>query len=40
MGQMINLYTVLVGKHKERDHSEDLGIDERILKKYDGRAWT
>jgi len=32
MGQIRNLYMVLVGKSKERDHSEDLGIDARILK--------
>jgi hypothetical protein len=35
---------VLVGKSKETDHSEDLGIDGRILKlilkKQDWRAWT
>ena len=33
------------GSLRERDHVEDLGIDERIislqiLKKYDGRIWT
>jgi hypothetical protein len=33
MGQIRHLYMVLVGKSKERDHSEDLGIDGRILKK-------
>jgi len=44
MGQIRNLYMVLVRKSKERDHSEDLGIDGRILKwilkKWDWRAWT
>jgi len=44
MGQIRNLYVVLVGESKERDHSEDLGIDGRILKyilkKEDWRAWT
>ena len=44
MGQIRNLYMVLVGKSKERDHSEDLGIDGRILKwilkKQNWRAWT
>jgi len=33
MGKLRNLYMVLVGKSKEKDHSEDLGIDGRILKK-------
>jgi len=32
MGQIGNLYMVLVGKSKERNHSEDPGIDGRILK--------
>jgi len=32
MGQIENLCMVLVGKSRERDHSEDLGIDVRILK--------
>jgi len=33
MGKLRNLYMVLVGKSKEGEHSEDLGIDGRILNK-------
>jgi hypothetical protein len=29
---MRNAYKILVGKPGERDHSEDLGVDGRILK--------
>jgi hypothetical protein len=32
MEQTRNEYMILVGKAKERDHSEDPGIDGRILK--------
>jgi hypothetical protein len=28
-GEMRNAYKVLVGKSKEKDHSEDLGLDEK-----------
>jgi hypothetical protein len=31
MERMRNTYKILVGKPKGRDHSEDLGIDGRII---------
>jgi len=31
MGAMRNIYNILVGKPEGRDHSEDLGIDEKII---------
>ena len=45
MREQRNAHRLLVGKHKERDHLEDLGIDgtiilKWILKKYDGRIQT
>jgi hypothetical protein len=38
-------YNVLMGKHEERDHLEDLGTDGMIilkwvLNKWDWRTWT
>jgi hypothetical protein len=45
MGKMRSTYTVLVGTPAGRYHSEDLGVDGRIilhciLAKYDGTLWT
>jgi hypothetical protein len=42
-GREINVYKVLVGNLKERDHFEDLGVGwgillKRTLKKYDAMA--
>jgi hypothetical protein len=39
-----NVYKILFGRPEGRDHSEDLGIDgkiilEWILEKQDGRVW-
>jgi hypothetical protein len=31
MGEMRNVYSILVGKLERRDHSEDLGIDGRLI---------
>jgi hypothetical protein len=31
MGEMRNAYKVLVGKYERRNHSEDLGVDGKIL---------
>jgi hypothetical protein len=44
-GEMRNVYKILVGKLKGRDHSEDLDVDriiilERILEIQDGKMWT
>jgi len=40
-GRDENIYKILVGKLKGRDHSEDLGVDGKILEwmsgKYGGR---
>jgi hypothetical protein len=33
MGEVRNAYKILVGKPEERDHSEDLSVDGRILKR-------
>jgi hypothetical protein len=33
MGEMRNAYKILVGKRKERDHLEYLGVDGRIISK-------
>jgi hypothetical protein len=30
MGKMRNAYSIVVGKLKRRDHSEDLGVDGEI----------
>jgi hypothetical protein len=35
MGEGRNVYSVLVGKHEGKDHSEDRGIDGRM-----GSKWT
>jgi hypothetical protein len=44
MGEIRNPYKILVGNLKGRDHSEDLGIDEKIsewiLGKQSGKVWT
>jgi hypothetical protein len=45
MGQMRNAYRILLGNLKGRDHSEDLGVDGRIilrqiLGKQSEKAWT
>jgi hypothetical protein len=32
MGHSRCAYRILVGKHDEKDHLEDLGVDARILK--------
>jgi hypothetical protein len=42
---MINTYSICVERLEERDHSEDLGVDgkiilETILGKQDGKVWT
>jgi hypothetical protein len=44
MGEKSNAYRVFLGNLEERDHSEDLSIDgkvilEWVLKKYSGRGW-
>jgi hypothetical protein len=31
MGGMRNAFGILVGKLKERDHSEDLGVDGKLI---------
>jgi hypothetical protein len=31
MGEMINGYKILVRKHEGRDHSEDTGVEWRII---------
>jgi hypothetical protein len=31
MGEMRNVYKILVGKPEERDHSEDVFVGERII---------
>jgi hypothetical protein len=31
MGEVRNVYKILVGKLKGRDHLEHLGVDERII---------
>jgi hypothetical protein len=33
MGQVTNVYSMLLGKSEWKDHSEDLGIDGRIILK-------
>jgi hypothetical protein len=45
MGRMRNAYTILVGKPEGRDHSEDLGVDEKIILEWivgknGGKKWT
>jgi hypothetical protein len=44
MGEMINAYSILVGKPEGKNHSEKLGVDGRIilewmLGKYGGSVW-
>jgi hypothetical protein len=34
MGEMRNLYSILVGKLKGRDHSEDIAVDGMIILKW------
>jgi len=31
MGEIRNAYKILVGKHEERDHLEDPGVDGKII---------
>jgi len=31
MGEVVNVYSVLVGKPVGKDHSEDVGVDGRII---------
>jgi hypothetical protein len=31
MGEMRNLYKIVVGKPEDKNHSEDLGVDGRIV---------
>jgi len=45
MGERRDVYRVLVGKHEERYHLEDLGADGRIIirwifRKWDVGVWT
>jgi hypothetical protein len=45
VGEMRNAYNFWLENLTGRDHSEDLGVDERIilewiLQKYGGRLWT
>jgi hypothetical protein len=45
MGAMRNIYNILIEKQNGRDHSEDLGVDvkimlEWILEKQGGEVWT
>jgi len=44
MGYSIGPFKVLMGKPRERDHSEDPGVDgitlKWIFKKWDVGAWT
>jgi hypothetical protein len=45
MEQMRNAYKVFVGKTEGKNHSEDVGIDGRIIlewifEKKGGKAWT
>jgi hypothetical protein len=44
-GEMRNAYKILSGKSEGRDHSEDLGVDRRIilewiLGKWGRKTWT
>ena len=34
MGEKINAYKVLVGKHKEKDYLEGTGVDWKIILKW------
>jgi hypothetical protein len=34
MGEIRNAYNILVGKPEGKDHTENLGIDERIILKW------
>jgi hypothetical protein len=45
VGDVRNLYRILAGKHESKNHSEDLGIDRRVilewnLEKLCERIWT
>jgi hypothetical protein len=31
MGEMRNAYNILVGRPESKDHSEDLGVESRII---------
>jgi len=39
MGDRRGLYRVLVRKLRERDHSEDPGVDRRILLRWIFKKW-
>jgi hypothetical protein len=44
-GEMRKLYKILIGKPKRRDHSEDIGVDGRIILEFisdkeDVKVWT
>jgi hypothetical protein len=44
MGERTGPFKILVGKPRERDHSEDPGVDgitlKWMFKKWDVEAWT
>jgi len=39
MGERRDAYRVLVGKPEEREHSEDRGVDGRIILKWIYKTW-
>jgi hypothetical protein len=45
MGEMKNAHKILIGKPERKNHSEDQGVDGRIIlkctvKEYNVRVWT
>jgi hypothetical protein len=45
MGEMRNAYKIPLGKCERKNHSEDLGVDGKIilkwfLEKYSEKSWT
>jgi hypothetical protein len=39
MGDGTGIYRVLVGRHEERDHLKDLGVDGKIILKWIFKNW-